>query len=514
MRPPQVEPKATHGYLDTSSTLDHLPVSLVLTFSVIAVSGLFTEGNLVCVQARVAGQGRHTHLRNNNGEVSDGVHPISVAAAAGRSASNDRAKCPQQYGKNMSYIINVRDGQDAHYLIANIYSSTSHFVEWLPSSVATLPWLKGYDIIETLLGEGSENDSGKASGKPSERAHLAYQFSLPKFTIKILMAPLKIPVAGKELNSKNVRFRFTNNTVFNRRGARRAHSAKYTKPSLTLNLNANAVRPERRSVKKARTSGSLVRARPLGRLIASTAAFRFARETPNGYSALKSRSQRDTLVECRTETERPKLIGPKISIDRTILMPMYQFALRTLFAARRSERALSTGNTIEGGLMEIKTPYRIPYVSQMAALDGVSYKHQPSLELFTCFLLDGPLQSIEKHCFFARAIINTRGNVEASSYAALRTEKPAGRPNGKNTALMNYETDHERRGRYRGECMGAGLRARARLISQSEPKNSGAIKWTAACTHTVLPVFRRKSRIAKCNPTVIRGEAVLRCGRL
>lgn len=31
------------------------------------------------------------------------------------------------------------------------------------------------------------------------------------------------------------------------------------------------------------------------------------------------------------------------------------------------------GNTIEGGLMEIKTPYRIPYVSQMAALDGVSY---------------------------------------------------------------------------------------------------------------------------------------------
>jgi len=90
--------------------LDHLPVSLVLTFSVIAVSGLFTEGNLVCVQARVAGQGRHTHLRNNNGEISDGVHPINVAAAAGRSASNDRAKCLQQYDKNMSYIINVRDG--------------------------------------------------------------------------------------------------------------------------------------------------------------------------------------------------------------------------------------------------------------------------------------------------------------------------------------------------------------------------------------------------------------------
>lgn len=99
-------------------------VLLVLTFCIIAVSGLFTEGNLVCVQARVAGQERHTHLRNNNSEVSDGVHPISVAAAAGRSTSNDRAKCPQQYGKNMSYIINVRDGQDAHYLIANIYSST------------------------------------------------------------------------------------------------------------------------------------------------------------------------------------------------------------------------------------------------------------------------------------------------------------------------------------------------------------------------------------------------------
>ncbi|KYN14890.1 hypothetical protein ALC57_12902 [Trachymyrmex cornetzi] len=306
----------------------------------------------------------------------------------------------------MSYIINVRDGQDAHYLIANIYSSTSHFVEWLPSSVATLPRLKGYDIIETLLGEGSENDSGKASGKPSERMHLAYQFKFED-----LERPFSLY-----------------NTIFNHRGARRARSAKYTKPSLTLYLNASAVRPERRSVKKARTSGSLVRARPPGRLIASTAAFRFARETPNGYSALKSRSQRDTLVECRTVTERPKLIGPKISIDRTILMPTYQFALRTLFAARRSERALSTGNTIEGGLMEIKTPYRIPYVSQMAALDGVSYKHQPSLELFTCFLPDEPLQPIEKHCFFARAIINTRGNVEASSHAALRgTEEPAGR---------------------------------------------------------------------------------------
>ncbi|KYN38721.1 hypothetical protein ALC56_06720 [Trachymyrmex septentrionalis] len=235
----------------------------------------------------MSGFGRHTskviaYLRdqvgpsNNNGEVSDGVHPISVAAAAGHSASNGRAKCPQQYGKNMSYIINVRDGQDAHYLIANIYSSTFHFVEWLPSSVTTLPWLKGYDIIETLLGEGSENDGGKASGKLN----------------------LKI---------SNVHFCFTNNTVFNRRGARRACSAKYTR---------------------------LVRARPPGRLIASTAAFRFARETPNGY--------------------------------------------------------------------------------------------------------------------YGRA----------------------------------------------------GLRARARLISQSEPKNSGAIKWTAACTRTVLPVFGRKSRIAKCNPTV------------
>jgi len=52
-----------------------------------------------------------------------GVHPIS-AAAAERSALNDRTRAPQQYGKNMSYIINVRDGQDAHYLIANIYSST------------------------------------------------------------------------------------------------------------------------------------------------------------------------------------------------------------------------------------------------------------------------------------------------------------------------------------------------------------------------------------------------------
>lgn len=66
------------------------------------------------------------------------------------------------------------------------------------------------------------------------------------------------------------------------------------------------------------------------------AAFRFARETPNGYSALKSRSQRDTLVDRRTETECPKLIGPKISIDRTILMPTYQFALRS-HCSRRDE---------------------------------------------------------------------------------------------------------------------------------------------------------------------------------
>lgn len=118
---------------------------------------------------------------------------------------------------------------------------------------------------------------------------------------------------------------------------RRVRGAKYTKPSLTLYLDASAVRPERRSVKKARASGSLVRARPPGRLIAS-AAFRFVRETPNGYGALKSRSQRDTRVDRRTETECPKLIGPKISIDRTILMPTYQFALRsTLFPARRSE---------------------------------------------------------------------------------------------------------------------------------------------------------------------------------
>ncbi|KYQ50788.1 hypothetical protein ALC60_10112 [Trachymyrmex zeteki] len=300
-------------------------------------------------------------------------------------------------------------------------------------------------------------------------AYLRDQVGPPRRSLNSSLPYRCILVVSEELNSKisNVRFRFTNNTVFNRRGAYyfvRARSAKYTKPSLTLYLNASAVRPERRSVKKARTSGSLVKARPPGRLIASTAAFRFARETPNGYSALKSRSQRDTLIECRTETERPKLIGPKISIDRTILMPTYQFALRTLFAARRT---LSTGNTIEGGLMEIKTPYRIPYVSQMAALDGVSYKHQPSLELFTCFLSDGPLQPIEKHCFFAR-------------------------------------WDCERRGRYRGECTGAGLRARARLISQSEPKNSGAIKWAAACMHAVLPVFRRKSRIAKCNPGVER----------
>lgn len=79
-----------------------------------------------------------------------------------------------------------------------------------------------------------------------------------------------------------------------------------------------------------------MRARPPGRLIASTAAFRFARETPNGYTALKSRSQRDTLVDHRTETERPKLIGPKISIDRTILMPTYQFALRA-HCSRRDE---------------------------------------------------------------------------------------------------------------------------------------------------------------------------------
>ncbi|TGZ36165.1 Uncharacterized protein DBV15_07237 [Temnothorax longispinosus] len=237
--------------------------------------------------------------------------------------------------------------------------------------------------------------------------------------------------------------------------------AKYTKPSLTLYLDASAVRPERRSVKKARASGSLVRARPPGRLIATTAAFRFARETPNGYSALKSRSHRDTLVD--------------------------------LAALRPNVRALSTGNTIEGGLMEIKTPYRIPYVSQMAALDGVSYKHQPSLEPFTCFL-PGPPQSpsAKSAASSPRAIINTRGNVGASSHAALRgTEEPAAprSPNGKNTALMNYETGRKRPGPIPGERAGAGLRARARLISQSESKNSGAVKWTAACTRVAYYRF-------------------------
>lgn len=71
-----------------------------------------------------------TRIRgSNNGKISGGVHPISVVAVAGavatvRGVSNDRAQGPQQYGKNMSYIINAYSGQDAHYLIANIYSST------------------------------------------------------------------------------------------------------------------------------------------------------------------------------------------------------------------------------------------------------------------------------------------------------------------------------------------------------------------------------------------------------
>lgn len=48
-----------------------------------------------------------------------------------------------------------------------------------------------------------------------------------------------------------------------------------------------------------------------------------------------------------------------------------------MFVGRK--RGVRAGNTIEGGLMEIKTPYRIPRVSQMAALDGVGYRPQPSL---------------------------------------------------------------------------------------------------------------------------------------
>lgn len=76
------------------------------------------------------------------------------------------------------------------------------------------------------------------------------------------------------------------------------------------------------------------------------------------------------------------------------------------FCCTAKVRALSMGNTIEGGLMEIKTPYRIPYASQMAALDGVGYKHQPSLELFSCFLPGGPPQPIgEKRCFFATVTV-------------------------------------------------------------------------------------------------------------
>lgn len=86
--------------------------------------------------------------------------------------------------------------------------------------------------------------------------------------------------------------------------------------------------------------------------------------------------------------------------------PSYQPLPPGHFCCTAKVRALSTGNTIEGGLMEIKTPYRIPYVSQMAALDGVSYKHQPSLGFFTCFFPDGPPQPIgEKRRFFATVTV-------------------------------------------------------------------------------------------------------------
>jgi len=63
--------------------------------------------------------------------------------------------------------------------------------------------------------------------------------------------------------------------------------------------------------------------------------------TQNGWlsrRALKSRPERerDTAVDRGSATERPKLIGSRISIDGTISMLMYQFALRS--RARRADR--------------------------------------------------------------------------------------------------------------------------------------------------------------------------------
>lgn len=95
---------------------------LIFLTSCVIVECTFYQGKSG-LQARVASPRKYAHLCETTIVGSRGVHPIS-AVAAECSALNDRTKSPQRYGKNMSYIINVRDGQDAHYLIANIYSST------------------------------------------------------------------------------------------------------------------------------------------------------------------------------------------------------------------------------------------------------------------------------------------------------------------------------------------------------------------------------------------------------
>ncbi|EZA51800.1 hypothetical protein X777_09557 [Ooceraea biroi] len=197
--------------------------------------------------------------------------------------------------------------------------------------------------------------------------------------------------------------------------------------------------------------------------------------------------------------QRAVLFYPR---SRRVFFPAVNFSssyYANLRATARSQAvplpAMSTGNTIEGGLMEIKTPYRIPYVSQMAALDGVGYKHQPSLGLFMCFfLLGGSPRPSKKHHRTLSPQCGLRGTERSRQRDIEPVFRATSESKGKNTALMNYETYSSYIGGYRlysRERAGAELRARARLISQSKPKNS-----------------------ARAPAYVRRGEAVLRCGRL
>jgi len=110
---------------------------------------------------------------------------------------------------------------------------------------------------------------------------------------------------------------------------------RVAKPSLNP-LSRCESAAKRRGVKKARAkSGSSTRAEADWSSYRFHGGFSASESTQNRWllrRALKSsrsRRERDTAIDRRCATERPKLIGSRISIDGTISTLMYQFALRS-----------------------------------------------------------------------------------------------------------------------------------------------------------------------------------------